>query len=66
MQPPRSDATSVAGSRSFRRLRNIDVNFIIDNGKLYLNYNRSVQTMWLKDKAKWITEGDRNWPTLHK
>jgi len=38
----------------------------IDNGKLYLNYNRSVQTMWLKDKAKWITEGGRNWPTLHK
>ena len=38
----------------------------IDNGKLYLNYNRSVQTMWLKDKARWIAEGDRNWPALHK
>lgn len=38
----------------------------IDNNKLYLNYNRSVQTMWLKDKAKWIADADRNWPTLHK
>lgn len=38
----------------------------VDNDKLYLNYNRSVQTMWLKDKAKWIADADRNWPTLHK
>ncbi|MBL8176502.1 MAG: YHS domain-containing protein [Bryobacterales bacterium] len=38
----------------------------IDNGKLYLNYNKSVQTMWLKDKAKWIAEGERHWPALHR
>ncbi len=38
----------------------------IANDKLYVNYNKSVQTMWLKDKTRWIAEGERNWPTLHK
>ncbi|MFN7936579.1 MAG: YHS domain-containing (seleno)protein [Bryobacteraceae bacterium] len=38
----------------------------IDNNRLFLNYNKKVQTMWLKDKAKWIADADRNWPTLHK
>ena len=38
----------------------------VADGKLYLNYNKSVQGMWLKDKAKWIGEAVRNWPGLHK
>lgn len=38
---------------------------IID-GKLYLNYNRSVQKQWEHDRAKWIEQGQRNWPGLHK
>ena len=38
----------------------------IVNGKLYLNYNNSIQNKWLKDIEKFITEGDRNWPDLNK
>lgn len=38
---------------------------IID-GKLYLNYNKSVQKKWEPEARKWIPEGERNWPALHK
>ncbi|MGY0217756.1 YHS domain-containing (seleno)protein [Endozoicomonadaceae bacterium StTr2] len=36
----------------------------IDNGKLYLNYDAEVKAEWLKDKAKWIEAGDKNWPKV--
>lgn len=38
---------------------------IID-GKLYLNYNKSIQKKWEPEASKWIPEGMRNWPALHK
>ena len=38
----------------------------IINGKLYLNYNREVQGLLLKDPAAEIEKADRNWPKLHK
>lgn len=38
----------------------------VAGGKLYLNYNKSVQKKWLPEKEKWIAEGERNWPQLHK
>ncbi|MBM3465877.1 MAG: YHS domain protein [Armatimonadetes bacterium] len=38
---------------------------IID-GKLYLNYSRSVQQMWLEDVNQRIAAADRNWPRLHR
>lgn len=38
----------------------------ITDGKLYLNYNKGIQTRWLMDKAKWIGEGEKNWPGLHR
>lgn len=38
----------------------------IVDGKLYLNYNKDVQRMWSSKQAKWITEGDKNWPGLHQ
>jgi YHS domain-containing protein len=38
----------------------------IVDGKLYLNYDRSVQKKWEQDRAKWIQEANRNWPGLHK
>lgn len=34
----------------------------IVNGKLYLNYDRSVQTKWEKDIPGFIAKADRNWP----
>lgn len=38
----------------------------IVDGKLYLNYSKSVQKMWEKDQGKWIEDGHKNWPGLHK
>ena len=38
----------------------------IINGKLYLNYNREVQGLFLKDPAAEIEKADQNWPKLHK
>jgi hypothetical protein len=34
------------------------------DGKLYLNYNASVQRNWEKDVAGHIAKGDRNWPKV--
>jgi hypothetical protein len=38
----------------------------IVDGKLYLNYNKSVQRMWEPEHRKWIEAGNANWPKLHK
>jgi len=34
----------------------------IVGGKLYLNYDRSVQEMWEKDIPGFISKADKNWP----
>ena len=36
----------------------------IVNDKLYLNYNKKIQNKWLKDQAKFISDGDKNWPDI--
>lgn len=36
------------------------------DGKLYLNYNKSVQRKWEQDQRNRIEEANRNWPRLHK
>lgn len=38
----------------------------IDNGKLYLNLNSHVQSLWLPKKAEFITRADRLYPELIK
>ncbi|WP_136660094.1 YHS domain-containing (seleno)protein [Nitratireductor sp. XY-223] len=38
----------------------------IVNGKLYLNYNRSVQGKWNRDINGFITRANRNWPAVLK
>jgi hypothetical protein len=38
----------------------------IVDGKLYLNYSKSVQKKWEQDIPKYIENGNRNWPGLHK
>ena len=44
---------------------NIDPNaWKIVNGKLYLNYNKSVQARWEKDADTLIMKGNENWPQL--
>lgn len=36
----------------------------IVDGKLYLNYNASIQDRWNKDIPGFIAEGDRRWPQI--
>src|SRR4051794_24482298 len=36
----------------------------IVNGKLYLNYDKDVQSTWKKDRDKYIVTADKNWPNL--
>jgi YHS domain-containing protein len=31
-------------------------------GKLYLNYDKNVRTLWDKDKAGYVKQADSNWP----
>lgn len=38
--------------------------FTIVEGKLYLNYNESVNDKWRANKANFIVEADKHWPTL--
>jgi YHS domain-containing protein len=36
------------------------------DGKLYLNYSKSVRDKWQKDQARRISTADKNWPLLHR
>ena len=36
----------------------------IVEGKLYLNYDKSVQAEWEKDIPGYITKGNENWPSV--
>jgi len=38
--------------------------FTIEDGKLYLNYNRKINDQWLENKEQYITDADKNWPGL--
>lgn len=38
--------------------------FSIVNGRLYFNYNKEVQIMWLKDTTKLIEKADKNWQDI--
>ncbi|MEM1302255.1 MAG: YHS domain-containing (seleno)protein [Pseudomonadota bacterium] len=36
----------------------------VHEGKLYLNFNRAVRTLWSRDIPGNIVKGDANWPTV--
>lgn len=36
----------------------------IEDGRLYLNFNRRIQTRWNKDKPGFIKAADENWPQI--
>jgi hypothetical protein len=36
----------------------------IVEGKLYLNYNKKIQKIWMEDKAANIEKADKNWPSV--
>jgi len=38
--------------------------FTIHDGKLYLNYSKSVYKRWIKEMDSYITQADGNWPGL--
>lgn len=36
----------------------------IEDGKLYLNYDASIQKTWLQDKVNYIDKANQNWPNV--
>jgi hypothetical protein len=40
--------------------------FTIKNGKLYLNYDADIQSKWLKEPDKYISDADKKFTTLLK
>lgn len=38
--------------------------FTLHDGKLYLNYNRSINKKWRADRDQYIIDADRYWPLL--
>jgi len=38
--------------------------FTIEDGKLYLNYSKSVYKRWLKKKGDYIEKANKNWPEV--
>jgi len=44
----------------------IDPDWRIVEGKLYLNYSKSVQKTWAEDVPGNIQKANQNWPGLHK
>ena len=38
--------------------------FTLNGGKLYLNYDKSVQQSWRQDMPGYIRKADANWPTV--
>jgi len=38
----------------------------IDDGRLFLNYDKKIQAKWLADMKKYIADGDKNWPELRE
>jgi YHS domain-containing protein len=40
--------------------------FAVIDGKLYLNYDHSIQKRWQRNAAERIERADQNWPQLHE
>jgi len=38
--------------------------WLVEDGKLYLNFNARIQKQWLADKDEFITEADMRWPNI--
>ena len=36
----------------------------IVDGKLYLNFNKTIRARWAKDKLSNIKKADKNWPRI--
>jgi YHS domain-containing protein len=40
--------------------------FSVVDGKLYLNYNAEVKTMWSKDVSGYVAKAEEKWPAVEK
>lgn len=38
--------------------------WLVEDGKLYLNFNARIQKQWLADKNEFISEADKRWPNI--
>ncbi len=38
----------------------------VEDGKLYLNFNKIIKKQWDKDRSGFIEKGDANWPEILK
>lgn len=38
----------------------------VDGSKLYLFYDKAVQTVWREDQRRLVVRAERNWPNLHR
>ena len=52
-------------SRGYKAQTEADAWTIVD-GKLYFNYNKSVQKQWLGNQRAFIEKADSNWPSVKK
>ena len=52
-------------SRGYKAATKPDAFTVVD-GKLYLNYNAEVKTMWSKDMPGYISKADGQWATVEK
>lgn len=52
-------------SRGYKAATSPDAFSVVD-GKLYLNYNSEVKTMWTKDAPGYILKADAQWATVEK
>ena len=52
-------------SRGYKAVTSPDAFSIVD-GKLYLNYNAEVKTMWTKDVPGYIAKADAQWAAIEK
>ena len=52
-------------SRGYKAVTSPDAFSVVD-GKLYLNYNAEVKTMWTKDVPGYIAKADAQWAAIEK
>ena len=52
-------------SRGYKAVTSPEAFTVID-GRLYLNFNDDVKTMWSKDTPGYIGKADAQWPTVEK
>ena len=52
-------------SRGYKAATSPDAFSVVD-GKLYLNYNAEVKTLWAMDVPGYIGKADAQWPTVEK